>query len=281
VETQLKGILKPMMQRFLRAFAALAMAGALFGQTASTKQPKPKSQKEVDAFNAMLSAADDDGRIAAAENLLTKFADSDFKPLALYFATASSQSKNDFEKMVIYGERTLEADPKMYGVMLMLASGYASKTKEFDFDKDDKLTKAEKFATEGIALVKTAPKPNPGMTDEQWEGARKDFIAQGHEALGMAASVRKKFDVAAASYKEALATQPKPDPTTMLRLASALNSLGKWDEAIPLLDKVKDSPDAIPVVKQAAAQERVKALMAQKKAAAPAPAPPPAIAPKP
>lgn len=259
-----------MMQQFLRAFAALAVAGALCGQSASTKQPKPKSQKEVDAFNAMLSAADDDARIAAADALVTKFADSDFKPLALYIATAAAQSKNDFEKMVIYGERTLEADPKMYGAMLMMASGYASKTKEFDFDKDEKLGKAEKFANEGIALAKTAPKPNPGMSDEQWEGARKDFIAQGHEALGMAATVRKKYDVAAAAYKEALAVQTKPDPTTMLRLASALNFQSKWDEAIALLDKVKDNPDAVPVVKQAAAQERVKALMGQKKAATPA-----------
>ncbi len=270
-----------MMQRFLRAFAALAVAGALCGQSASTKQPKPKSQKEVDAFNAMLAAADDDARIAGAENLLTKFADTDFKPLALYIATAACQSKNDFEKMVIYGERALEADPQMYGVMLMLASGYASKTKEFDFDKDEKLGKAEKFAKEGIALAKTAPKPNPGISDEQWEAARKDFMAQGHEALGMAATVRKKYDLAAASYKEALGVQAKPDPTTMLRLASALNQLGKWDEALPLLDKVKDSPDAVPIVKQAAAQERVKALMAQKKAAAPPTAPAPPAAPKP
>jgi tetratricopeptide (TPR) repeat protein len=264
-----------MMQQFLRAFAALAVAGALCGQTASTKQPKPKSQKEVDAFNAMLAATDDDARIAAADTLLTKFADTDFKPLALYIATAAAQSKGDFEKVVIYGERTLEADPKMYGVMLMMASGYASKTKEFDFDKEEKLGKAEKYANEGIALAKTAPKPNPGMTDEQWEAARKDFISQGYEALGMAATARKKYDVAATNYKEALNTQPKQDPTTMLRLASTLNQQGKWEEALPLLDKVKDSPDAVPVVKQAAAQERVKALMAQKKAATPPPPPPP------
>jgi tetratricopeptide (TPR) repeat protein len=261
-----------MMQQFLRTFAALAVAGALFGQSASTKQPKPKSQKEVDAFNAILTAADDDARIAAADALLTKFADTDFKPLALYIATAAAQSKNDFEKVVIYGERTLEADPKMYGAMLIMASGYASKTKEFDFDKEEKLGKAEKLATEGIALAKTAGKPNPGMSDEQWEAARKDFIAQGHEAVGMAATMRKKYDVAVSAYKEALAAQSRPDPTTQLRLATSLNQLGKWDEALPLLDKVKDSPDAVPVVKQAAAQERVKALMAQKKAATPAPA---------
>ncbi len=273
----MKGKFTFMKQQFLRAFTALALAGALFGQSASTKQPKPKSQKEVDAINAVFGATDDDSRIAAAENLLTKFADTEFKGLALYIATAAAQSKGDFEKTVIYGERALEADPKMYGAMLILASGYASKTKEFDFDKEEKLTKAEKYANDGIALSKTAPKSNPALSDEQWEAAKKDFAAQGHEAIGMAAMIRKKYDVAITNFKEALTLQMKPDPTTMLRLASALNLSNKWDEALPLLDKIKDSPDAVPVVKQAAAQERVKALMAQKKAATP----PPAAAPKP
>ena len=267
-----------MMQRFLRAFTALAVAGALFGQSASTKQPKPKSQKEAEAYNAMVTApdADADARIAAAENLLTKFADTEFKALALYIATEGYQRKNDFEKMVIYGERALEADPKMYAVMLILAPAYASKTKEFDFDKDEKLSKAEKFANEGIALVKTAAKPaNSAISDEQWSAIRNDFMSRGHEALGMTAMARKKYDAAGVAYKEALTLQPTPDPTTMLRLASALNQLGKWDEAMPLLDKIKESPEAVPIVKQEAARERVKALMAQKKAAAP-PAPPPA-----
>lgn len=275
----MKGNLNNMMQRFLRAFAALAVAGALFGQSASTKQPKPKSQKEAEAYNAMVTApdADADARIAAAENLITKFADTEFKALALYIATEGYQRKNDFEKMVIYGERALEADPKMYAVMLILAPGYASKTKEFDFDKDEKLSKAEKFANEGIALVKTAAKPdNSAISVEQWSAIRNDFMSRGHEALGMTAMARKKYDAAVAAYKEALALQPTPDPTTMLRLASALNQLGKWDEAMPLLDKIKESPEAVPIVKQEAARERVKALMAQKKAAAPPPPPPPA-----
>ena len=60
MKTKVEGNMKHMMRKFLRAFAALTVAGALFGQSASTKQPKPKSQKEVDAFNAMLQAQDDD-----------------------------------------------------------------------------------------------------------------------------------------------------------------------------------------------------------------------------
>ena len=39
------------------------------------KQPTPKSQKEVEALQAMFNAQDPDTRIKAAEDLLTKFAD--------------------------------------------------------------------------------------------------------------------------------------------------------------------------------------------------------------
>ena len=54
------------------------------------------------------------------------FADTEFKAIALQVAAASAQQKNDFEKMVVYAERTLEADPKNYPAMLMLANGSPS-----------------------------------------------------------------------------------------------------------------------------------------------------------
>ncbi len=71
---------------------------------------------------AIFNAQTPDARIAAAEKLLTEFADTEFKAVALQIAAASAQQKNDFEKMVVYAERTLEADPKNYPAMLMLAT---------------------------------------------------------------------------------------------------------------------------------------------------------------
>ena len=117
------------------ALSFALVAGLALGQA----QPKPKSQKEVEAIQAIFNAQDPDGRIAAAENLLTNFADTEFKAIALQVAAASAQQKNDFEKMVVYAERTLEADPKNYAAMLMLANGIAQRTREFDLDKEEKL----------------------------------------------------------------------------------------------------------------------------------------------
>jgi tetratricopeptide (TPR) repeat protein len=261
-------------QSIARIAAPVALAAALvFGQG---KQPTPKSQKEQEAVMAVFQAQDPDARIAAAENLLQKFADTEFKAIALQVAAMSAQQKNDFEKMVIYSERTLEADPKNYNAMLMLASGLAQRTREFDLDKEEKLTRADKYANEAMGLIKAAPKPRPDITDEQWEGAKKDFTAQAYEALGVSAMARKKYDVAATNFKAAMDTGATPDAGTMVRLAAAYNNLSKPDEAIAVLDKLLATPDLNPQIKSVAQSERnnaVKIKGGAKPAGAPAPPP--------
>ena len=97
-------------------------------------------------------------------------------------------------KAIIYYQQALEANPKDYNSMLMLAAETARTTREFDLDKEEKLTKAEKYAKDGMALIPGATKPNPQVTDAQWEAAKKDDTARGHEALGLIAMARKKYD---------------------------------------------------------------------------------------
>lgn len=250
---------------------------------AGLQAQKPKSQAEVTALQAMFQAKDADSRIKAAEDVISKFADTEFKPIALFFIAASYEQKNDFDKMVVYAERTLEADPKNYGAMLMLARGIASKTRENDLDKEEKLTRAEKYANSAIEVLKDAAKPNPQMPDEQWATAKKDYVAQAHEALGISAMVRKKYDIAAKEFQTAVDTGSAPDPATMVRLAAADNLLGKYDEAIVVLDKVMAMSDAQPAVKQFAQAEKVRSTQGKAKGTKPtdSKAPPPQVEIKP
>src|SRR3954447_18962370 len=120
---------------FQKVAVGLALAGAVL---VAQNQPRPKSQKEVEALQAIFNTQDPDARIAAVEKLLSNFADTEFKAVALQVAAMSAQQKNDYEKMVIYAERTLQVDPNSYQAMLMLASGLATHTKEFDLDKEEK-----------------------------------------------------------------------------------------------------------------------------------------------
>ncbi len=249
----------------IRATALAAAALSLAAQTADTKQPKPKSQKEVDALNQLFSAQDPDGRIAAAENLIMKFADTEFKSLALYMATDAAEQKGDLEKVVIYGERTLQADPKNFGAMIALCRNLANSTKEFDLDKEEKLTRAEKYCKDALPLVPQATKMNPNVTDEQWAAVKKDIESQVHSGLGMVNTARKKYDAAIAEYKTAIEMQPQKDPTVMVRLAVVLTDAGQYDEAIAMADQVNAMPDAPPQVKQIASQTKLKAATAKSK----------------
>jgi tetratricopeptide (TPR) repeat protein len=231
------------------------------------KGPAPKSKGELEALQALQAAGNDpDKQIAASENLITKFADTDFKSVALFIEADAYQRKGDFEHMVVFAERTLEADPKDFRATLMLANYYASHTRENDLDREEKLGKAEKYANQAIEMMKTAQKPNPQIPDDQWADIKKDETAEGYNAIGLANLTRKKYDAAAASFKSAVDATSRPEPAYMVRLASALQSGGKNDEAIVWCDKVAATPDVHPQIKNIAAQVRAAAVKAGGKA---------------
>lgn len=247
----------------------LLCAGLSLGLTLTAFAQKPKSQEEYKALQAMMTAQDPDAQIAAGNTVIEKFADTDFKSIALFTIAAAYQRKGDFPKTVTYGERSLEADPKNYQAMLLLASEYARTTKDTDFDKDDKLKKADKYANDAVALIKAAPKPNPGLADADWEAAKKDMSASAYEILGQSAMVRKKPDVALTQFQAAVDTAVNKDPATYVRLAQADNMLGKYDDAIAAAEKAMNAPSAVPAVKQFAQAERARAMVGKNKGGAP------------
>lgn len=261
-----------------KAFQALASlfvaAGLLLGSQEVQKQPRVKSQKEAEAVMAIFQAPDADSRIKAAQELITKFADSEFKAIALQMIAASYQQKNDYENMVVWAEKTLEADPQNYHAMLMLATGIAQHTREFDLDREEKLARAEKYAHDAMEILKTLPKPRPDVPDDQWEAAKKDFTAQAHEALGLAAMARKKYDIAIAEFKLAIEGAANPDYATMVRLGAVYNMAGKYDDAIAILDKVMGAAEVHPTIKQFAQAERARAFQLKQGGQAPAQAKP-------
>jgi tetratricopeptide (TPR) repeat protein len=246
----------------------------LLGQTEVAKQPQPKSQKEVDALMAIQNATDADARMTAIDNLLKNFADTEFKVALLQLAAASAQQKGDVDKMIIYAERALEADPNSYQAMLMIATGTAQRTREHDLDREEKLKLAEKYANSAVALIAKAPRPRPDITEEQWTAAKKDLTSQAYETLGHAATVRKNHAGAIEAYRKAVEGASSPDPATLVRLAQAYNESGKWDDAIATLDKLNTIQNVHPQITQVAANQRARAMKGKGGGAAAPPAAP-------
>lgn len=227
-----------------------AQQGQAQGQGAQ-QGPAPKSQAEAQALQALMQAqGNPDATIKAGDEILTKFADTQFKELILLTMANAYQQKGDAERAQIYAEKMLEVNPKSFQAQVMIGELLASRTRENDLDKEEKLSKAEKNLNAAIANVSAAPKPNPQLSEEQWAEGKKFVTGQARNALGMVALVRKKFDIAVNEFKAA--SEADPQPAYFVRLASAYESAGKHDEAIAIADKVLADPQLHPQIKQIA-----------------------------
>lgn len=248
-----------------KVFAAMAMLG--MGTVLLNAQPKPPTPDELKALQAIVNSKTVETRVAAVDKFVQDFPKSDYRNFALTSAAEAYEAGGNIPKAILYYQQALEVNPKDYNSMLMLAAETARTTREFDLDKEEKLTKAEKYAKDGMALIPGAPKPNPQVTDAQWDAAKKDDTARGHEALGLIALARKKYDDAANEFKTATETAAEPQPATFIRMASAYTDAGKPDQAIPALDKVlamTNLPDQYKKVAQAEKDRAEKSKTAKK-----------------
>jgi tetratricopeptide (TPR) repeat protein len=248
--------------------AALLSSAAAFAQAPAAappvkldkKGPGPKSKEEVQAvtalFQAQAQAPDDE--IKAAEALLTKFADSDYKAIALEIEAEAYQKKNENEKAIAFGEQALQADPKNFDADNLLANILAATTRETDLDKDEKLTKAEKYAHDAMdALQGGKPPLFAKATDAAWAKTVAGAQSLSWQALGNAALVRKKTDEAIADFEKGV--EANPDPILMIRTGRALLAARKYDDAITWFQKAIDSPDVPANIKGIAQNDKDRA----------------------
>lgn len=240
--------------RILAAFLAVA---------ALATAQKPKNKSELEALQAIQAEQNPAAKIQKIDDFVKKFADTEFKAILYTQAAQLAEHMGDGNKVVIYSDLALEADPKAYQPMLMEAAELARSTRENDLDKDEKLSKAEKYAKEGMEIAPNAPKPNAQLTDAQWDEIKKEFVGDAHRDLGMIASVRKKYDVAVAEFKQAVEIPHEPDPATFIRLAGAYNDNKQPDEALAVLAKMAPNPQLAPFVEKE--KKRAEALKAAKK----------------
>src|SRR5690242_17665449 len=167
------------MKRYVLAVtAALALTSFGFAQQQPAQQqqggapaqqagPKVKSQKELDALKKVQGATTPQERLDAIDGVLENFTDTDYKHILLDMAIQTAQQLRDPAKVETYAERALKDDPKDATAQLAIASSTLQGTKEFDLDKEQKLTKAEKYANSALESLKTEAAPNPQMTDAQ------------------------------------------------------------------------------------------------------------------
>jgi tetratricopeptide (TPR) repeat protein len=224
----------------------VAMTAGLSGLMA---QPKPKSNGERKAILAIQSATEADAIIKASEDLLSNYADSDFKEYALTMEAKAYQIKHDDDNAQVFAGRVLEINPKAFTMQLLIGEAITPNIKEHDLNHDEEIAKCTKLFTDSIENAKVAVKPNPQVPDADWEQAKKYAIAEAHNGLGMLASIQKgKQEEAIKEYQLAVDNDPEQDAYST-RLANADLSAGKKAEALAVCDKLLAKPTLDPRIK--------------------------------
>ncbi|HXE63630.1 MAG TPA: hypothetical protein VN519_08820 [Bryobacteraceae bacterium] len=223
------------------AGGAAPAAGAAAAQPAG---PHPKSPEENQALLDMFKAQDPDTQIKAAQDLLDKYPDTDYKAQVLLVQAQGYHEKKDDPKAIVAGEKSLEADPKSYETLLLLAEIYSRTTRPTDLDMDDRLAKSDKYAHDALTILATAQKPRPDVSDEQWAGVKQGESERAYMALGLSAVLKKKYDDAKTDFDKAMSMYP--DPLDMLYIERAYTTAKRYDDALTWIDKVSTnaSPDA-------------------------------------
>ncbi len=265
-----------MRNTLLAVLLSLGVAASLWGQ-------KAKSKKEYDALMAIQDAIDLDSQIFAVHSLLTTFKNTEFKEWANFVAMNAYSKKNDFENMLLYGERTLAANPDNAEVLTALAYAIPTRTKQFDLDKDAKLSRAEDFARRALRLIPTLEKKDPNATDEHWLVVKQELMSQSHDALGLVAFRRQDFSASQQSFEQSLRVAPKPSALTLYHYANTLEQSGQTDKALETVEK-SIAAGGVPVgtkdlaksLKAEIIKARAREMFKPKPKPKPAPAPVPA-----
>ena len=242
----------------------LFAAGAAFAQAPNSNKdvavkktksgPGPKSSGEQQAVQALLQAQAPDDVIKATDNLITKYPDTDFKSFALEREGEAYQQKGDNTKAIVFGEQALQADPKNFDADNLLANITAATTRETDLDKDEKLTKADKYAHDSLEALNGE---KPWMyADTQWTKVKAMAEGQAYQALGNIALVRKKNDDAITAFQKGV--EASSDPLIMIRLGRALAAEKKYDEAMSWDDKVAAAADVPAQYKNIAQNDKAR-----------------------
>jgi tetratricopeptide (TPR) repeat protein len=222
------------------------------------KGPHPKNQQELAALQkaqtAMQSGNADDA-LAAIDNVLTNFTNTDYKPILYSWALQAAQEKNDYATVVTWSQRALQDDPNDIEAYIALAEATAKHTRENDLDKADSIKKVQDNANKALDLLKTANTPPAGITDDKWPDVKKQLTGEAYEALSLGAALDKKFPDEVTDLKTGIAANPSSS-ILKARLAKAYIDNKQYDDAISTADGVLADSSAQPVVKQFAQNQK-------------------------
>jgi len=226
----------------LRVFliAMLAVIGgappvrAQFGSLVSPGQAaQARSQAELDAYLQIVQSTDAREVIRKVDAFASAYPGSELSGLAYQNQVRAFEQLNDFDGMLIAGEKALRANPDNLNTLLTLAPAMASRA-DHRPDSAQLLTQAEGDAHRALDGIEKTRLPHK-ITLEHWNLEKHQMQSQAHAVLGMVALQRGYPQAAIPEFQTAISLSPVPEGVQFLRLGLAFASINKKEDAVKSL----------------------------------------------
>ena len=226
------------------------------------------STEQQEDFREAFGEPDPDLRIRLGEQFLLEWPESQLIHL-MYSALAQAyRDKNNYDKVVEYGEKCLALDPNNVTALAIVAHTLPKRLDGSGLEQAQKLSRSARYANHGLKMIDNLPRP-VDSTPEVFEEIKNEFRQMCHSALGLVYLHRRMPKESQESFELAISMTSSPFPQDFFRLGDAYTHFSgprdiEYDKAIGAYEKASQlAPDT--VIDQAAT-DRVQQLKKTRKA---------------
>jgi hypothetical protein len=217
-------------------------------QPTGKHQPVPKTPEEFKAYQDAATKPDGPSAEAAAEDFAQKYPQSELRGALYQRSMGLYQNANNSDKTIEMGHKALAAEPDNAPALVTIATFLATRTRETDLDRDERLAEAKKDAARVIELANAGEAVPAGTPPEQAAAYKDTLLSMSYAALGAIDFNEKNYPSAEQNLKKSVAqSKAQPDPVSYYQLALTLQRENKppdaLDAANKCIDSAKDSPE--------------------------------------
>jgi len=227
--------------------------------TSATGAPLQATYEEAMGFKTMENELDPDRRLRMVDEYEGRFPASQLLSYVYLQAAKAYQEKNDLNRLVEYGEKSLKQDPdNVFSlVMVALALPQPRMLQGSQEEASQRLSLAETYANRALKLMDSVP-ARTNETPEQLQKRKGGLASDAHAALGMVYMDRDESQKAIEELKTAVSLTQTPNPQLYFRLGEVYENEGKKNEALEAFTKASELGKGTVVQKYA--DEQIQAL---------------------
>lgn len=234
--------------------SSLAMPGA---------PANAEEQAAVKAFQDMPNT-DLPKKIAAGEDFVKKYPDSQFRPIVYSSLTLAYIQSGDTEKAFEIGDKEVALKPDDVQTLAVLGQTIPRAMSSSTPEPAKLLAKAETYSKRAIEVTPTLPKPE-GMADPNFVAAKNSTLAMAHSGLGLVYVRQGKFKEAIPELEQSVKIDPNPtpDPVNLYLLGLANQKASHYDDAAVAYNKCAEVNSKLQATCRSGADESKKQASTQ------------------